>query len=107
MYTRWIANILIRTISLILTIQKTLKNGMKITLKYFGVIAEIMGSEIEVLNIKSQSMTIMDLNELIVEKNNLLKDQHYKFAVNQTMIDENIVLKENDEIALLPPFSGG
>tara|TARA_B100001939_G_C16529718_1_gene441521 strand:+ start:235 stop:477 length:243 start_codon:yes stop_codon:yes gene_type:complete len=80
---------------------------MKITLKYFGVIAEIMGSEIEVLNIKSQSMTIMDLNELIVEKNNLLKDQHYKFAVNQTMIDENIALKENDEIALLPPFSGG
>ena len=72
---------------------------MKITLKYFGVIAEIMGSEIEVLNIKSQSMTIMDLNELIVEKNNLLKDQHYKFAVNQTMIDENIALKENDEIA--------
>jgi len=80
---------------------------MKITLKYFGVIAEIMGSEIEVLNIKSKSMTIMDLNELIVEKNNLLKDQHYKFAVNQTMIDENIALKENDEIALLPPFSGG
>ena len=80
---------------------------MKITLKYFGVIAEIMGSEIEVLNIKSQSMTIMDLNELIVEKNNLLKDQQYKFAVNQTMIDENIALKENDEIALLPPFSGG
>ena len=80
---------------------------MKITLKYFGVIAEIMGSEIEVLNIKSQSMTIMDLKELIVEKNNLLKDQHYKFAVNQTMIDENIALKENDEIALLPPFSGG
>ena len=36
-----------------------------------------------------------------------LKDLNYKFAVNQTLVATNITLKENDEIALLPPFSGG
>ena len=36
-----------------------------------------------------------------------LKDLNYKFAVNQTLVATNITLKENDEIALLPPFAGG
>ena len=85
----------------------TLKAGMEITLKYFGVIAEIMGSEFEVLNIQSETITLKDLDEIIVEKNNLLKEQKYKIAVNQSIIDRNITINENDEIALLPPFSGG
>ena len=80
---------------------------MKITLKYFGVIAEIMGSESEVLNIEAKSITLKDLDELIIGKNKLLKDHQYKFAVNESITDYNVEVTENDEIALLPPFSGG
>jgi len=80
---------------------------MKITLKYFGIIAEIMGSESEVLNIEAKSITLKDLDEIIVNKNNLLKDHQYKFAVNESITDHNVEVNENDGIALLPPFSGG
>ena len=31
----------------------------------------------------------------------------FKIAVNQTIVAENEMINENDEIALLPPFAGG
>jgi len=36
-----------------------------------------------------------------------LKEINYKIAVNQTLADDSLLLNENDEIALLPPFAGG
>ena len=66
-----------------------------------------MGSESEVLNIEAKSITLKDLDEIIVNKNKLLKDHQYKFAVNESITDYNVEVTENDEIALLPPFSGG
>ncbi|MCC6722584.1 MAG: MoaD/ThiS family protein [Bacteroidia bacterium] len=36
-----------------------------------------------------------------------LKNIKYSVSVNNTIVNEIYKLKENDEIALLPPFSGG
>ncbi|NUM31201.1 MAG: MoaD/ThiS family protein [Bacteroidetes bacterium] len=36
-----------------------------------------------------------------------LKNAEYTLAVNKNIVKENKVLHQNDEIALLPPFSGG
>ena len=84
-----------------------LNPGMKLTLKYFGQIAEIMGAEFESININESSITLDELNNILINKNNSLKDQPYKFAINHSITEHNVTIKENDEIALLPPFSGG
>lgn len=37
----------------------------------------------------------------------VLKDLNFSLAVDRQMVNQNIPLKGNEEIALLPPFSGG
>ncbi len=72
-----------------------------ITLKYFGAIADKTRSNEEEISLKQ----LMD--EL--EQKHQLNTFSFRVAVNQKMIQniENVVLKDNDVIALLPPFAGG
>lgn len=73
-------------------------------IKYFGMIAETINKSEEDIKFLGN----LDLLTLELEgEYPKLKDLNYKFAVNQTLVATNITLKENDEIALLPPFSGG
>jgi len=80
---------------------------MIITLKYYGEIAEIMGSEVESIIINNSSITINELNSILITKNKSLKGISFKIAINQSISDDNVTIMENDEVALLPPFSGG
>ena len=73
-------------------------------LNYFGMIAEAVNKS------KEEFRWVEDLDTLRVELElnyKALKNLNYKFAVNQTLVATNVALKENDEIALLPPFAGG
>jgi molybdopterin synthase sulfur carrier subunit len=36
-----------------------------------------------------------------------LESQNFSLAINQQLVQENTALNGNEEIALLPPFSGG
>jgi molybdopterin synthase sulfur carrier subunit len=79
---------------------------MKIILKYFGEIAEILGTEEETLIISSP----ISLNELMnqfLAKSKKLNQLVIKTAVNNKLIDHNITLENNDVISFLPPFAGG
>ena len=80
---------------------------MKITLKYFGIIAEIMETEKETINIDGNSITIEDIKSILNKKNSSLNEQKYKIAINHSIADHNITINNNDVISLLPPFSGG
>jgi molybdopterin converting factor small subunit len=43
------------------------------------------------------------LQELFPE----LADRKYAVAVNMKVVQENLELKQNDTVALMPPYSGG
>jgi molybdopterin converting factor small subunit len=73
-------------------------------LKYFGMIAEAVEKSDEEFSLVKDIVALTAELELKYPK---LKDLNYKFAINQTLIAENIALNDNDEIALLPPFAGG
>ena len=79
---------------------------MKISVKYFGLIAEKtnVGSE-EILIDNSANLNLF--LDSLKEKHPFLANLSFKTAVNQIIINENQDLKENDEVAILPPFSGG
>ena len=68
----------------------------------FGRLKEILGSDFEWEAENSDEL----LNQLN-EKFPLLKDLKLRIAVNQTIISENTELKNNDVVALMPPYSGG
>jgi molybdopterin converting factor small subunit len=78
---------------------------MKLAVKYFGMIAEAIGKHEEQLEITGNS--VLELDVFLKNKYAKLEFINYKFAVNQVVVDGIELLKENDEIALLPPFAGG
>jgi molybdopterin converting factor small subunit len=47
------------------------------------------------------------LRALLLEKYPQLEGVEFVFAVNRQIVHQNTWLGQNDEIALLPPFSGG
>jgi molybdopterin synthase sulfur carrier subunit len=79
---------------------------MKITLKYFGMIAEALAKQQEELTVE-QSQTVSDLRNQLEKTYPKLKSIDYRIAVNQTLVESNYSIQADSEVALLPPFAGG
>ncbi|MCA0133170.1 MoaD/ThiS family protein [Winogradskyella alexanderae] len=77
---------------------------MRITVRYFGQIAEITNKEKEVLEFSGH--TISELMESLYSKYTLLKTKDFQVAQNQELVALKTELT-GQEIALLPPFAGG
>lgn len=77
---------------------------MNITIKYFGSIAEVTNRNEEVISFSGN--TIAELLELLNTKYPNLKNKNFQVAQNQELISIETKITGND-IALLPPFSGG
>jgi sulfur-carrier protein len=74
------------------------------TIKVFGQIADIVGSN------SFETAIVANTDELVKtlqEKYPALKGSTYKIAVNRNIIQSNMTLQPDAEVALLPPFSGG
>ena len=77
---------------------------MKVKILFFGVLSEITGTHIkyydDVKSIEHLKLKITDDFPEII---------HYKFkiSINNKFIKGDSVLKNEDEVALLPPFAGG
>lgn len=77
---------------------------MKVNVLLFGKLAEISNSKnVIVENHHHIDSLISHLNSLYPG----LKDMKYKIALNQNIITGDNPLKDGDEVALLPPYSGG
>ena len=73
--------------------------------KYFGMIAEIAGaSENE---IELSDSTLFGLREHLIGSIPKLNEMSFQIAVNHKISSVELVLKEEDELAILPPFAGG
>lgn len=77
---------------------------MKIKLLFFGIINEIAGcSELILVDIQDTDQ----LTQTLKQKYPGIIKVTYRIAVNKIMINENVQLRDGDEIAFLPPFAGG
>ncbi len=75
-----------------------------LTIKAFGIIAEKLPEQ--EFKFPKKKNTEELLTSLYKEYPNL-KDVDFSLAVNQQLIQQNTPLEGSEEIALLPPFSGG
>ena len=80
---------------------------MTITVKYFGLVADITQKKEEQLFLENEAMTLNQLQSKLEAQYPELKNTTYSFAINQSLSQSNESLKNNDEIALLPAFAGG
>jgi len=77
---------------------------MLITVKYFGLIAEITQCENESISFANEP--VLNLLELLYVKYPTLKDKDFQVAQNKELVALETIITGN-EIALLPPFAGG
>lgn len=68
----------------------------------FGQIAEITGKELML-----EATDLDSLKQNLKQKFPELSDKKLAFAVNRKLVENNITFKENDVVALMPPYSGG
>ncbi|WP_293893738.1 MoaD/ThiS family protein [Flavobacterium sp.] len=80
---------------------------MEVTLKYFGIIADIAQKKEEPIFIGQDSNTVKKLQSFIEVKYPKILVINYSIAVNEKFLQNDVELKNNDIIAFLPPFAGG
>lgn len=77
---------------------------MDVTILFFGQLTEVTGTS----SLKLSGISDTDELKKALEKQfPALEHVTYSIAVNKKMIQQKATLKYDDEVALLPPFSGG
>ncbi len=81
---------------------------MKIKILYFASAREVTGKSSEEMEV-SESCTVADVKVFLNERFDGLNfdKNRIKVAVNKKYSDDTTIIKENDEIALIPPIAGG
>ncbi|MBS7652279.1 MAG: molybdopterin converting factor subunit 1 [Candidatus Bathyarchaeia archaeon] len=80
---------------------------MKIRIKYYASLRELVGTPSEELNLEDGSK-IEDLMRKIMEIHKPLKEvKRILIAVNEDYVEMNENLRDGDLVALFPPVSGG
>ena len=80
---------------------------MKIKIKAFGIAAEKCGKK-EWEQSFPEGVSLSELRaDLSAAFPSLSEIINHSLALNQSYIHEDILLKDGDEIALIPPVSGG
>jgi molybdopterin converting factor subunit 1 len=81
---------------------------MTIKLRLFAILKERAGADELQLDLR-EGASISDASALIAEKFPALRDhlRRAAFAVNREYSQQSTVLKHGDELAIIPPVSGG
>ena len=76
---------------------------MPVNVLAFGKIAEIINQQ----KLEISAGDLAELREKLNAQFPALATQKFSIAVNKQLCNGNMKLSDGDEIALLPPFSGG
>lgn len=81
-----------------------------ITVKFFASLKTIAKREEDHIEIKN-SISMDQLSEIISKTSpkmgDIIRDKKVMISVNQEMADSDTIIHDGDEVAFLPPFSGG
>ena len=80
---------------------------MKIDVSFWGVTRRLAGTESLSLELPVAS-TVEDLSQTLAQHGDLaLEMQRCAFAIGDALVPRTQVLEEGDQLAVLPPVSGG
>ena len=81
-----------------------------ITIKYFASLRSVAGKEEDQFNLGSET-TLERLSEEISKTapkvGEMMRGKKVMISVNHEVVVPGAVIRDGDEVALLPPFSGG
>src|SRR3974390_2959839 len=81
---------------------------MRVKVQYFGVLQDFFGQESEWIGV-ADGTSLADLYEVLRQETPKFAEfQHsIALAVNYEYSGPEVILKDGDEVALIPPVSGG
>ena len=79
---------------------------MKIKILPFGALTDILPAAGFAVAEDTIS-NVAQLHEYLTQQHPAVARLNFRYAVNQELADDQHTLQEGDEVALLPPFSGG
>ena len=84
----------------------------KIKVLYFSSLRESLDLSEEVIILNSETETIEKLKNFLKDRGKkwqekLADSQPIRVAINQELINDNVKLNDNDEVAFFPPVTGG
>ncbi|MEM9895877.1 MAG: MoaD/ThiS family protein [Bacteroidota bacterium] len=79
---------------------------MKLHIQVFGVLTEIVNSNQVEVEVSQNELSAAELRQMLIERYPAMALLQLKLAVNNQLV-ETAFCKENDSLALMPPFSGG
>ena len=77
---------------------------MKIKVLFFGVLAEVAGTAGQNYE---EVKSFNDLIQMIKDDYPEFVNYNYRISVNNEIINNDPLLNDGDEVALMPPFAGG
>lgn len=81
-----------------------------VTLKYFASLKSISGKEEEQLDLGKET-TVQQLSETLSKTtpqiSEMIQEKRIIVSVNQDVAALDAIIRDGDEVAFLPPFSGG
>lgn len=85
---------------------------MKINLRFFASVRELVGTAQEVLDVSEPLRTVGDVRSFLIARGGnweyaLAQGRALRMAHNQVMCDADTVIGEGDEVAFFPPVTGG
>lgn len=81
---------------------------MKVTVLLFAKLRELLGQERLEIELTPETAASEVLPLLFKEKHQAQQIGHcLLFAINQNYVQPNTLLQDGDELALIPPVSGG
>ncbi|TPN87449.1 MoaD/ThiS family protein [Aquimarina algicola] len=78
---------------------------MQHTIKYFGMLVEATSKNEEQL--QTEICSVAQLIQQLEHRYPKLNEKNFKVAIDQQLVDNDFIIKDRAEIALLPPFAGG
>ena len=80
---------------------------MNVNILLFGITKDMVGKQKLQMELQN-AVTVADFKKLLQEKYpELIELNSIAIAVNSEYASDEVVLQSNDEIALIPPVSGG
>ena len=77
---------------------------MEVRVLFFGVLVDVTGTSLKSYrDVKSVSDLMFRVKDEFPE----IVHYNYRISVNNHMADNDPILSDGDEIALMPPFAGG
>lgn len=77
---------------------------MEVTIQYSGILADKAGKTKEPF---AGAKSLFEIREMLAMKYEEFRKLSYVISLNGVIVHEDAVIKEGDQIALIPPIPGG